>query len=56
MTPKEAKQYDTAFSNCWKRHCFVPFSGNGRKICRLYEVGQCKGSVKDKLSKKEEGK
>ena len=23
------------------RKCLVPFSGNGRYICRLYELGQC---------------
>lgn len=28
-------------SKCYKRECFVPFSGNGRKTCRLYELGQC---------------
>jgi hypothetical protein len=26
---------------CGKKKCFVPFSGNGVKICRLYELGQC---------------
>ena len=29
-------------SNCYKRSCFVPFEGNGQRICRLYELGQCK--------------
>ena len=27
--------------NCKKKGCFVPFSGNGIKICRLYELGKC---------------
>jgi len=41
-TKRDYKNYSTKFSNCWKRDCFVPFSGNGQKICRLYELGQCK--------------
>jgi hypothetical protein len=40
---KEKIKYITAFSNCKKRKCFIPFTGNGSPICRLYEVGQCKG-------------
>jgi hypothetical protein len=27
---------------------FIPFSGNGNKTCRLYELGKCK--FKDKRS------
>lgn len=27
--------------DCYKRECFAPFSGNGIKICRLYELGRC---------------
>lgn len=26
---------------CKKCKSFVPFCGNGIKICRLYEMGQC---------------
>lgn len=37
------KKYVTAYSNCEKRKCFVPYSGNGMDVCRLYELGQCKG-------------
>ena len=36
------KKYVTAYADCQKRPCFVPFEGNGVATCRLYEVGQCK--------------
>ncbi|MGX8677693.1 MAG: hypothetical protein ACQGQO_01130 [Sphaerochaetaceae bacterium] len=26
---------------CKKCKSFVPFTGNGRPICRLYELGRC---------------
>ena len=26
--------------DCPKRKCFVPFRGNGKSICRLYELGR----------------
>ena len=35
------EKYITRDRGCPKRRCFVPFSGNGRNICRLYELGQC---------------
>jgi len=41
-TKADYKNYTMKSYNCWKKDCFVPFSGNGRKICRLYELGQCK--------------
>ena len=45
----------TKFTNCSKRECFVPFSGNGQNICRLWELGLCKeGKVKKKSSKNSE--
>lgn len=46
MKPSEAKKYQTRDSHCWKKDCFVPFSGNGRKICRLFELGQCPDAAK----------
>ncbi|MDR2893038.1 MAG: hypothetical protein LBV80_08145 [Deltaproteobacteria bacterium] len=41
MTKKEAQKYTTLDSSCVNLECFTPFSGNGRKICRLYELGKC---------------
>jgi hypothetical protein len=41
MKPSEAKKYLARDDHCWKKPCFVPFSGNGLKICRLFELGQC---------------
>jgi hypothetical protein len=41
MKPSEAKKYATKSKDCWKKDCFVPFSGNGKKICRLFELGKC---------------
>ena len=35
------EKHITRDCDCPKRRCFVPFSGNGRNICRLYELGQC---------------
>jgi len=37
----EIKGYTVRDAKCRKRKCFVPFSGNGQKICRRYELGQC---------------
>jgi hypothetical protein len=34
-------EYSVKDSKCKKRDCFVPFSGNGQNICRLYEIGRC---------------
>lgn len=39
MKPK--KGYVVRDYFCQKKNCFVPFSGNGMKICRLLELGQC---------------
>jgi len=44
---KRYKDYQVRNSKCYKRECFVPFSGNGIKICRLYEMGQCPKKYKD---------
>jgi len=42
------EEYRTMYHDCKKRPCFVPFSGNGVKVCRLFELGQCKNKpVKD---------
>lgn len=41
MTKKEKRQYQVKENACYDRECFVPFAGNGIKICRLYEMGQC---------------
>ncbi len=35
------EKFITRDRDCPKRKCFIPFSGNGQKICRLYELGQC---------------
>ena len=35
------KDYQTRDRGCWRRECFVPFTGNGHKICRNYELGLC---------------
>jgi len=52
MTIKEKRKYQVRDEKCYKnRECFVPFTGNGIKICRLYEMAQCpdkhKMEVKD---------
>ena len=41
LTKKQKKQYQVREVECYDRECFVPFSGNGIKICRLYELGRC---------------
>jgi len=41
MTRKEKLKYQVRDEKCYNRECFVPFNGNGIKICRLYEMGQC---------------
>lgn len=38
---KYKKGYQVKDEACKKRECFIPFSGNGMKICRLFEMGQC---------------
>lgn len=37
----ERKGYSVRDEKCTRKTCFIPFSGNGRKICRLYELGRC---------------
>lgn len=39
--------YEVRDRKCASKKCFVPFEGNGRKICRLYELGQCPDSKKE---------
>jgi len=41
MTKKEKQKYQVRELECYDRECFLPFSGNGVKICRLYEMGRC---------------
>jgi len=41
MTKKEKRKYQVWEEDCYNRECFIPFSGNGIKICRLYELGRC---------------
>ena len=41
MSVKEKRKYQVREPECYRRECFIPFSGNGVKICRLYEMGQC---------------
>jgi len=42
MKKAERKKYQVRDEKCYKnRECFVPFTGNGIKICRLYEMAQC---------------
>ena len=48
----QGKDYIVVDKDCPKRPCFVPFSGNGKNICRLYELGQCKwGSPESRIVK-----
>ena len=41
MTKKEKMKYQVLENKCYNKKCFIPFSGNGIKIYRLYEMGQC---------------
>jgi hypothetical protein len=34
-------EYTVRDYQCKNKKCFVPFSGNGTNICRLYELGRC---------------
>ncbi len=34
-------KYESLDSKCNKRWCFIPSNGNGRAICRRYEIGNC---------------
>lgn len=38
---KYKKGYQVKDIDCRNRDCFLPYSGNGIKICRLYEMGKC---------------
>jgi len=46
MKLSEKKKYQVRDEKCYNRACFVPFTGNGIKICRLYEVAQCPDKYK----------
>ena len=35
------QKYECKYGPTSSRKCLVPFNGNGRHICRLYELGQC---------------
>ena len=48
MTRKEKRKYQVRSVECYDRECFAPFSGNGIKICRLYEMGRCPRKYKEK--------
>ena len=41
---RKSIKYAARDRKCSKKDCFVPFTGNGTPICRLYELGQCKES------------
>jgi hypothetical protein len=50
-------KYECKYGKTSTRKCLVPFSGNGRNICRLYETGQCKYDAKgNKIDEMKEGK
>ena len=53
MITKEKKKYQVREEACYKRSCFIPFEGNGIKICRLYEIGQCPKNIINQNRKKE---
>jgi hypothetical protein len=42
MAKYKGIEYQAQYRNCARRECFVPFTGNGTPICRLWELGQCK--------------
>jgi len=46
MKKAERKKYQVREIECYNRECFVPFTGNGIKICRLYELAQCPDKYK----------
>jgi galactitol-specific phosphotransferase system IIB component len=57
MRKYKGKLYSVREMECKKRECFIPFSGNGQNICRLYEMGQCpekyREANKSKISRKD---
>ena len=54
MTKKEKQKYLVRVTACYDRDCFVPFTGNGIKICRLYEMGSCPERYREKKESKYE--
>lgn len=38
---KKKTYVDVPDRKCIRKKCYVPFAGNGRATCRLYELGQC---------------
>ncbi len=42
----KGRDYAVRDSNCKKCKSFLPYSGNGRNICRLYELGKCPKALK----------
>jgi len=55
MKRSERKKYQVREEACLDRECFVPFSGNGIKICRLFEMGKCPERYRD-IKKDQKGK
>lgn len=53
MKNAEKRKYQVRGSECYNRECFIPFAGNGIKICRLYEMGQCPEKYKTEIKEKE---
>jgi len=48
------KGYLVADYDCKGKKCFVPFEGNGIKICRKFELGQCPEPEKEIKTSREE--
>ena len=48
MNKKEKRKYQVRDEACYDRECFVPFTGNNIKICRLYEMGRCPEKYKER--------
>ena len=46
------QKYECVYGITSNRKCLVPFSGNGRYICRLYELGKCDFDEKGNKIKK----
>ena len=56
MELSEKKEYVVRGMACYDRKCFTPFSGNGIKICRLYEMGRCPEKYRVGFNSKNEKK
>jgi len=54
VTKREKRKYQVRERACFDRECFVPFEGNGRKICRLYEMGRCSKKYTQAVEKEKE--